>query len=506
MVPITDSPSIDIVESANSVYELPSTKEMVRFLHAALGYPTKATMLTAAKHGNLVTFPGLTPENISRHFPESNETQKGHMKQTKQGVRSTKVVDEDAMLGFKPSPGVKHKDVYLRTYDATKKQMYSNQTRKFPIPSSNGHKYIMVAVELDGNFIDAEPIQSRTTKALTEAYQKIFNRWKATGAVSPNWHILDNEAPEKLKQAIRENHCRVELTPTDMHRRNAAEQAIQTFKGHFISIPAGVPNSFPINQWHELLPQTVLTLNLLRQSNVAPNISAWAYHHISFDYNRMPIAPMGARRKSFGKHSEDGFYLRTSEEHYRTHVIFVKKTRAKRLSDTVFFEHHYITQPTITPADAIVNAYNKLRQTLQGIQHSKEDGQMEALERIQQSLQPASNGHTTSPRVEAELTQQVPGVRFDEAPPKVQEPEPRLIVEWPKKQIVQPPVPKVAKEKPKPMLKPSKYIDESPDSVAARVKARRLQTPQTEPPQSESIADRVAQRRREKEVVSTLST
>jgi hypothetical protein len=211
-----------------------------------------------------------------------------------------------------------------------------------------------------------------------------------------------------------------------------------------------------------------------------------------------------ARRKSFGEHSEDGFYLRTSEEHYRTHVIFVKKTRAKRLSDTVFFKHHYITQPTVTPADAIVNAYNKLRQTLQGIQHSKEDAQMEALERIQQSLQPASNKHNTSPRVEAELTQQVPRVKFDEAPPKVQEPEPRLVVAWPKKQIVQPPVPKVATEKPKPILKPSKYIDESSDSVAARVKARRLQTPQTEPPQSESIADRVARRRREKEAAHSV--
>ncbi len=33
------------------------------------------------------------------------------MKQTKQGVRSTQIVDEDAMLGFKPQPGVKHKDV-----------------------------------------------------------------------------------------------------------------------------------------------------------------------------------------------------------------------------------------------------------------------------------------------------------------------------------------------------------------------------------------------------------
>jgi ribosomal protein S30 len=60
---------------------------------------------------------------------------------------------------------------------------------------------------------------------------------------------------------------------------------------------------------------------------------------------------------------------------------------------------------------------------------------MEALERIQQSLQPASNKHNTSPRVEAELTYQVPRVRFNKAPPKVQEPEPRLVVAWPKKQI-----------------------------------------------------------------------
>jgi hypothetical protein len=82
MVPIADnstiSPSLGIHESVNSVYELPSTKAVVRFLNAALGFPTKATLLTAAKHGNLVTFPGLTPEkNISRHFPESRKLKRG---------------------------------------------------------------------------------------------------------------------------------------------------------------------------------------------------------------------------------------------------------------------------------------------------------------------------------------------------------------------------------------------------------------------------------------------
>jgi hypothetical protein len=251
------------------------------------------------------------------------------------------------MLGFQPKPGVKHKDVYLMVFDATKKSMFSDQTGKFPITSARGHKYIMVAVELDGNYIDCEPIQSRTAKSLTKAYQAIFQRWKSTGVICPNWHILDNEAPEELKQAIRDNNCRVELTPADQHRRNAAERAIQTFKGHFISVLAGVADNFPINQWDELLPQTILTLNLLRQSNVAPNISAYAYHHGSFDYNRMPIAPMGCavqfhikpgRRKTFGENSADGFYLKTSEEHYRTHVVFCKKTRAKRLADTVFFQ------------------------------------------------------------------------------------------------------------------------------------------------------------------------
>ena len=92
MVPIIDdttqlTPGLDVAETAMNVYELPSTKEVVRFLHAALGHPTEATLLTAAKHGNLVTFPSMTPQNISRHFPESDETQKGHMKQTKQNVR-----------------------------------------------------------------------------------------------------------------------------------------------------------------------------------------------------------------------------------------------------------------------------------------------------------------------------------------------------------------------------------------------------------------------------------
>jgi hypothetical protein len=384
-------------------------------------------------------------------------------------------------------------------FDATKKLMFSDQTGKFPITSARGNKYIMVAVELDGNYIDGEPLQSRTSKSLTKAYQAIFQRWKATGVICPNWHILDNEAPEELKQAIRENKCRVELTPADQHRRNAAERAIQTFKGHFISVLAGVADGFPINQWDELLPQTILTLNLLRQSNVAPNISAYAYHHGSFDYNRMPIAPMGCavqfhikpnRRTTFGEHSGDGFYLKTSAEHYRTHVVFCKKTRAKRLADTVFFKHKHIMQPTVTPADAIVKAFTKLRDAILGIQHSKDDAHFDALRRLENTLQPPDK-HVIKPgeqdkipRAEQQiaLTQPVPRVRFDESPPTVHDPTPRLIIASPEKQTVE----KHIIDNPKPILRPPKYIDES---IAARVRARRLQSQTTV---GKTIAERVA--------------
>eukprot|EP00804_Cyclotella_cryptica_P011332 CCRYP_016350-RA/>CCRYP_016350-RA protein AED:0.44 eAED:0.42 QI:0/-1/0/1/-1/1/1/0/231 len=106
-------------------------------------------------------------------------------------------------------------------------------------------------------------IQDRSATQLTQAYQNIFNRWKATNVIAPKRHILDNEAPEDLKNAIRGNGCWVELTPADIHRRNAAERAIQTLKGHFISVLAGVADNFPISEWDQLLPQTVLTLNLL---------------------------------------------------------------------------------------------------------------------------------------------------------------------------------------------------------------------------------------------------
>ena len=61
-----------------------------------------------------------------------------------------------------------------------------------------------------------------------------------------------------------------QLVLAHIHRRNAAERAIRTFKAHFLAILAGVATDFPQYLWDLLLPQAELTLNLLHQANVNP--------------------------------------------------------------------------------------------------------------------------------------------------------------------------------------------------------------------------------------------
>ena len=45
-----------------------------------------------------------------------------------------------------------------------------------------------------------------------------------------------------------------QLVPAHIHRRNAAERAIRTFKAHFLAILAGVVEDFPKYLWDLLLP------------------------------------------------------------------------------------------------------------------------------------------------------------------------------------------------------------------------------------------------------------
>ena len=86
-----------------------------------------------------------------------------------------------------------------------------------------------------------------------------------------NLQILDNEASVEYNRATNTKwNDNYQLVPPNTHQRNAAERAIHTFKAHFLSILAGVAPDFPKHLWDLLLPQTELTLNLLRQATLVP--------------------------------------------------------------------------------------------------------------------------------------------------------------------------------------------------------------------------------------------
>ena len=84
--------------------------------------------------------------------------------------------------------------------------------------------------------------------------------------------------------------------------------------------------------------------------------------------------------------SVNGWYLRTSDEHYRCHVIYVKNTRSERISDTVHFKHKHITAPTLTPEDTIVKALNDLTQALKNRRNTKGTVEYEALQRLDELI------------------------------------------------------------------------------------------------------------------------
>ena len=72
-----------------NAYDLPSLEALVRYMHAAAGFPVKSTWIKAIKKENFATWPGLTYSNTSNYCPQSVETLKVHMVQSSQGLQST---------------------------------------------------------------------------------------------------------------------------------------------------------------------------------------------------------------------------------------------------------------------------------------------------------------------------------------------------------------------------------------------------------------------------------
>ena len=331
----------------------------------------------------------LTEKNINKYYPEMDETPKGQMNQQQKNVRSTKTPFEECHAAA-ALLGKKMKDIFVRTYD-TGETSFSNQTGQFPKQFKCGHKYIMELVEIDSNAIMVEPIKSRKDAGMIRAYDVLVKRLQKA-KIHPQKHVIDNKIFKNMKQHIKEKYkVELEMVPPGCHQRNAAKVAIRNFKSHYLSVLAGTTELFPLHLWDRLLPQTKITLNLLRQSNATPTVSAYAHLSGPFDYNKMPLAPMGCKvqihkktdkRGTWLYHLVDGWYIATttSPEHYCTHNCYVKATQAERLTDTIQFKNKNITNPTISPQDKIMQVLANCKTVLNGMMNGNANQQMAELQ------------------------------------------------------------------------------------------------------------------------------
>jgi hypothetical protein len=89
-----------------------------------------------------------------------------------------------------------------------------------------------------------------------------------------------------LKDYLYQQDITFQLVPPYSHIRNSAERAIRSFKDHLISGLCSTYKSFPMHLWDIILPQAVLTLNMLRTSRINPKLSAATHIFGQQDFNR----------------------------------------------------------------------------------------------------------------------------------------------------------------------------------------------------------------------------
>jgi hypothetical protein len=286
------------------------------------------------------------------------------MHSQRQGVRSTKVTSTPVPVKAAPTAHPDHKhDIYIKTYD-TRDTVHSGQMGQFPHLSSRVNRYQMILYHTDRNSIWVEPTKNRTEGELILAYTRALTRLHACG-LTLKCQVLDNEASAAYKQSILNSGLTYQLVPPDDHRRNVAEKAIQTWKDHFIAVLSSTADKFPLHLWCQLIPHMERQLYLLRQSNANPKISAYANLYGPHDYNAIPFVPLGmealvhdtpTRCKTYAQHCSKGWVIGTSAENYRCWKIWSTDTRTTRILETVFFKHKYLTNPSMSPTDALIAA------------------------------------------------------------------------------------------------------------------------------------------------------
>ena len=376
--------------SCNAINPNTTIADRIAYYHASCFSPVLSTWTKAIDEGRFTTWPELTSDLVRRHPPRSIAMVKGHLDQERANQRSTKPsaptdtnktdsttsnnceeTDDESLPSQTSPPALRTHFIFADCQPVTG-QIYSDPTGRFVAPSSSGNAYLLIVYDYDSNMIFAEPMKSRTGAEHLAAYKKVHTLLTSRG-LKPQLQRLDNEASAALQQFMSDEGIDYQLVPPNVHRRNAAERAIRTFKNHFIAGLCSTDTGFPLHLWDKLLPQALLTLNLLRSSRINPRLSAQAQVHGAFDFNRTPLGPPGTKvlvhekptnRETWTPHAVDGYYLGPAMHHYRCFRVWICATQAERVSDTLTWFPSQVIMPTASSAETAIAAAKDLIKAL----------------------------------------------------------------------------------------------------------------------------------------------
>ena len=159
-----------------------------------------------------------------------------------------------------------------------------------------------------------------------------------------------------------------------MHWRNAAERAVRTFNNHFIAYLCTVDPLFPFYLWDRLSPQVIMTLNMLRRSQLNPGISAYEQVNGIHIFERTPLAPLRCKvqihkkphkRLTYAAHSVDGWCLGPAVHHYRCYTYYNIDTVGDTTPDTIDFFLAFMKMPNYSIRDMAIYAAADLSKSLQ---------------------------------------------------------------------------------------------------------------------------------------------
>jgi hypothetical protein len=262
------------IPSLNALIHNPNIAARIAFYHAAMFSPSLSTWCSATEDaGHMSSWPSITSKQVRQNPPASIVMLKGHLDQQRANTRSTKpkpaTTDPDptSTAGTQPHTdtskptAIKTANLFADCQPATG-QIYTDPTGCFLVPSTSGNAYMLILYDYDSNYIHVEPMRNRTKAQHLAAYQRALTLLNSRG-LRPKLQKLDNEASGLLQQCMEDAEIDYQLVPPGLHRCNAAERAIHTFKNHFIAGLCTTDPKFPLILWDHLLPQALLTLNLL---------------------------------------------------------------------------------------------------------------------------------------------------------------------------------------------------------------------------------------------------